>query len=79
MTAALTLRLDDATLKALDLLAEKTNLSSSWHAVKAIEDYVAVNAWQISKIEAGIAAAERGELADDDDVARVVEKYSAQD
>ena len=76
MTAAFTLRLDDATLDALDRLAEKTERSRSWLATKAIEDYVALNAWQIGKIEAGIAAADRADFAGDDDVARVVAKYS---
>ena len=77
MTAAFTLRLDEATLEALDRLAEKTERSRSWLATKAIEDYVALNAWQIGKIEAGIAAADRGDFASDDDVERVAGKYSA--
>jgi predicted transcriptional regulator len=79
MTAAFTLRLDDATLKALDRLAEKTDRSRSWHAARAIEDYIALNAWQIAKIEAAIGGAERGDFADDQDVARVLGKYSARD
>ena len=77
MTAAFTLRLDEATLEALDQLAEKTERSRSWLATKAIEDYVALNAWQIGRIEAGIAAADRGDFASDDDVERVIGKYSA--
>jgi predicted transcriptional regulator len=77
MTAAFTLRLNEATLEALDRLAKKTERSRSWLATKAIEDYVALNAWQIGKIEAGIAAADRGDFASDDDVARVVGKYAA--
>ena len=77
MTAAFTLRLDEETLEALDRLAEKTERSRSWLATKAIEDYIALNAWQIGKIEAGTAAADRGDFASDDDVARVVSKYSA--
>jgi predicted transcriptional regulator len=77
MTAAFTLRLNEATLEALDRLAEKTERSRSWLATKAIEDYVALNAWQIGKIEAGIAAADRGDFATDDDVERVVGKYAA--
>lgn len=79
MTAAFTLRLDEATLHELDRLAEKTERSRSWLATKAIEDYIALNAWQIGKIDAGIAAADRGDFASDDDVARVVGKYSAKD
>jgi predicted transcriptional regulator len=77
MTAGFTLRLREETLQALDQLAAKTERSRSWLAVKAIEDHIALNAWQIAKIEAGIAAADRGEFADADDVARVVGKYSA--
>jgi len=77
LTAAFTLRLDKATLEALDQLAEKTERSRSWLATKAIEDYVALNAWQIGKIEAGIAAADRGDFASDDDVKSVVGKYAA--
>ena len=77
MTAAFTLRLDEATLEALDQLAEKTERSRSWLATKAIEDYVALNAWQIGKIEAGMAAADRGDFASDDDVKSVVGKYAA--
>lgn len=77
LTAAFTLRLSEATLEALDRLAEKTERSRSWLATKAIEDYIALNAWQIGKIEAGIAAADRGDFASDNDVARVVGKYSA--
>jgi predicted transcriptional regulator len=78
MTAAFTLRLSEATLQALDRLAEKTERSRSWLAVKAIEDYIALNSWQVAKIEVGIAAADRGEFADDDGVARVVGKYPAE-
>jgi predicted transcriptional regulator len=78
MTAAFTLRLDDATLQALDRLAEKTDRSRSWHASRAIEEYIALNAWQIAKIEAGIGAADRCEFAADQDVARIVGKYSVQ-
>ena len=77
MTAAFTLRLSVATLEALDRLAESTGRSRSWLATKAIEDYIALNAWQIGKIETGISAADRGDFVSDEDVARVVGKYSA--
>ena len=42
----------------------------------AVEDFVALNAWQIGKIEAGIEAADRGEFASDDEVARVRAKFA---
>jgi predicted transcriptional regulator len=78
MTAAFTLRIDEATLEALDRLAEKTDRSRSWLATRAIEEYIALNAWQMAKTEVGIVAADSGDFADEDDVARVLGKYSAQ-
>jgi len=78
MSAAFTVRLDETTLGALDRLAEKTERSRNWLVSKAIEDYLALNAWQIDKIEAGIAAADRGDLAADDEVARVRKKFSVE-
>jgi predicted transcriptional regulator len=45
---------------------------------KAIEDYVALNAWQIDKIEQGIAAADRGDFASDEELMRIREKFSPQ-
>lgn len=79
MSAAFTVRLDEATLGALDQLAAKTDRSRNWLVTKAIEDYVALNAWQIGKIEAGIAAADRGEFASDADVARLRKKFASKE
>ncbi len=75
MSAAFTVRLDEATLGALDELAEKTDRSRTWLVTKAIEDYVTLNAWQIGKIEAGVAAADHDDFASDEDVARVRTKF----
>jgi predicted transcriptional regulator len=76
MPAPFTVRLDESTLNALDHLAEKTDRSRNWLVVRAIEDFVALNAWQLSKIEAGIAAADRGDFATDEELARVKEKFA---
>ncbi len=77
MSAAFTVRLDEATLGAVNQLAEKTDRSRNWIVTKAIEHYIALNVWQIGKIEAGIAAADRGEFAGDDDVGRVRKKFTS--
>jgi predicted transcriptional regulator len=76
MTAPFTVRLDSETLTALDGLAERTDRSRNWLVARAIEDYVALNAWQLEKIEAGVAAADRGEFASDDEVARVRARFA---
>jgi predicted transcriptional regulator len=76
MSAAFTVRLDETTLGALDCLAEKTERSRNWLVAKAVEDYVARNAWQIGKIEEGLAAAERGDFASEDELARIRKKFT---
>lgn len=79
MSAAFTVRLDEETLGALDQLAEKTERSRNWLVAKAVENYVALNAWQVSKIEAGIAAANHGDFASDAELARVRKKFAVKE
>ncbi|MGO9006130.1 MAG: CopG family ribbon-helix-helix protein [Beijerinckiaceae bacterium] len=76
MSAPFTVRLDEAMLSALDQLAEKTDRSRNWLVARAIEDFVALNAWQLGKIETGIAAADRGDFASDDELARIRTKFA---
>jgi len=76
MPAPFTVRLDESTLNALDHLAEKTDRSRNWLVARAVEDFVAVNAWQLDKIEAGLAAANRAEFATDEELARVRKKFA---
>ncbi len=71
----LSARLDEATLKALDRLTEKTNRSRNWLVARAVEDLVALNAWRLDKIETGLVAANRGEFAHDEELARVRKKF----
>lgn len=77
MTAAFTIRLDDEMLAKLDALAADTDRSRNWIAAKAIQDYVELNAWQIQRIKEGIAEADRGEFATDEEVETVFRKYKA--
>jgi len=42
---------------------------------EVVRDYLDVQEWQQRKIEAGIAAADRGEFAAEDDLARIAAKY----
>ena len=68
MTAAFTIRLDNETLAKLDALAADTDRSRNWLAAKAIQDYVEINAWQIARIKEGIAQADRGEFATEEEL-----------
>jgi len=76
MPRSVTFELDDEILRTLDRLAERTERSRDDLISQAVEDYLAVQGWQIDKIRAGIAAAERGDFADEEEIARIVEKYS---
>ena len=72
---AFTIRVPDEVADRLNQIAQKLDRSRSYMAAKAIEDFVSREEWQLAEIEAGIAEADRGEFANDDDVARVVGKY----
>jgi predicted transcriptional regulator len=72
---AFTIRVPDEVADRLNQIAQKLDRSRSYMAAQAIEDFVSREEWQLAEIEAGIAEADRGEFASDDDVARVVGKY----
>ena len=78
MATAFTVRLDETTLAELDQLAKRTERSRSWLVTQAVQDYVALNAWQMEKIEAGIAAADQGDFASDNEMTRLRAKFSSQ-
>lgn len=77
MTAAFTIRLDDETLAKLDALAADTDRSRNWLAARAIQDYVELNAWQIQRIKEGIAEADRGEFATEEELDAIEAKLQA--
>ncbi|MCW2272686.1 ribbon-helix-helix protein, CopG family [Rhodoblastus acidophilus] len=72
---AFTVRLPDETAEKLDKLAEKMARSRSDVAARAIEDFVAREAWQFAEIEAGLAEADRGEFATSAEIEAIVGKY----
>ncbi|RYB95985.1 CopG family ribbon-helix-helix protein [Ciceribacter ferrooxidans] len=72
---AFTIRVPDEVGERLNQIAQKLDRSRSYMAAQAIEEFVSREEWQLAEIEAGIAEADRGEFASDDDVARVVGKY----
>ncbi len=75
MTRAFTVTIDEATLTALDDLAARTDSSRDALVQEALGRFVELQTWQIRKIEAGLAAAERGEFATEDEVAATFGKF----
>jgi predicted transcriptional regulator len=77
MSQSVTLELDDETLQALDHLANRTERSRTEIISDAVRGYIEVQEWQLAKIQAGIAAADRGDFVSEEEIERIVQKYSA--
>jgi predicted transcriptional regulator len=75
MAESVTLRIEPSTLGAIDELARKANQPRDALVEEALRNFVELRAWQIAKIEAGLAAADRGEFASDEEMERIFSKY----
>lgn len=64
----LTLRIDEPMGRRLARLSKAMERSKSWVVASALEKYLDDNQWQIEAIEAGIAAADAGDLVPHDQV-----------
>jgi predicted transcriptional regulator len=76
MSQSVTLDLDDEILRALDRLAHRTDRSRIEIISHAVRDYVELQEWQLAKIQEGIAAADRGDFVGEEEIERIVRKYS---
>lgn len=72
----LNVRLPFELASQLEALAKATDKTKSFLAVEALRDYLEVQAWQIAEIKAGIAEADRGEFATDEEVQAIFAKYA---
>ena len=77
MTMPLTLNLDEPAIRALDRLTQSTGSSRDWVTSRALEAYADLDAWQTDKIISGLAAADAGRFAADDEISRVRTKYAS--
>jgi predicted transcriptional regulator len=76
MSNTITIDLDDDARRALNRLAQQTNRPIHDLVNQAVRDYLELQEWQRRKIETGIAAADRGEFATEDELTRIANKYS---
>ena len=67
-STTITVRLDKAVKKRLETAAARVRRSKSFLAAEAIEEYLAIQDWQVEAIKQGIAAADRGEAVAHDRV-----------
>jgi len=59
-STTITVRLDKSVKKRLEAAAARVRRSKSFVAAEAIEEYLAIQDWQVAAIKKGIEDAERG-------------------
>lgn len=77
MSETVTIELDHETRRALDRLAQQTGRSVDDLVNQAVRAYLELQEWQYQKIEAGIAVADRREVATEAELARIADKYAS--
>ncbi|MBD9355178.1 AAA family ATPase [Methylomonas albis] len=77
-TEAFTVRAESDIVHQLDFIAGALDRSRNYLVNQALREYLKTHAWQVEKITQGIAAADRGELIDHDDVMREMEEQIEQ-
>jgi predicted transcriptional regulator len=75
-SAVLTLRLAAKLKKQLDRLSKSMNRSRSFVAAQAIQEYVSVNEWQINEIKKGLAEADAGDFATDEEMQQTIRRLT---
>ena len=76
MSNRVTIDLEDDARRALDQVAQQTNRSVGNLVNHTVRDYLELQELQHRKIEAGIAAADRGEFVTEEELVRIGDKYS---
>jgi RHH-type transcriptional regulator, rel operon repressor / antitoxin RelB len=69
-STTISIRVPPAMRKQLEHLAEATGRSKSFLTSQALEDYLKRESWQVAAIQKGVAAAERGEFAGEEEVVK---------
>jgi predicted transcriptional regulator len=75
-SSVLTLRLDAKLKNQLDRLSKSMNRSRSFVAAQAIQEFVTVNEWQINEIKKGLAEADAGDFATDEEMQQTIRRLT---
>ena len=75
MPTTLSVRVEPEVKARLDALADATQRSRSFLAAEAIREYVEINEWQLQEIQNGVAEADAGDFASDDELASLARKW----
>ncbi|WP_082885611.1 MULTISPECIES: CopG family ribbon-helix-helix protein [Methylomonas] len=72
-TEAFTVRTESDIVHQLDSMAGALDRSRNYLVNQALREYLKAHAWRIEKITQGIAAADRGEVIEHEDVIKEIE------
>jgi RHH-type rel operon transcriptional repressor/antitoxin RelB len=75
-TSLMSVRMPERLAERLESLAKATDRSKSDLAALAIEEFVAVQEWQVQAIQDGIAEAEAGKVVNHDKAIKELKKWS---
>ena len=75
-SSVLTLRLETKLKKQLDRLSKSMHRSRSFLAAQAIQEYVSVNEWQIAEIKKGLAEADAGDFATEEEMQQTIRRLT---
>ena len=75
MSTTLSVRVEPEVKARLDALADATQRSRSFLAAEAIREYVEINEWQLQEIQNGVAEADVGDFASDDELASLARQW----
>ncbi|MGD0507950.1 MAG: CopG family ribbon-helix-helix protein [Terriglobales bacterium] len=75
-SSVLTLRLDAKLKNKLDRLSKSMNRSRSFVAAQAIQEFVSVNEWQINEIKKGLAEADAGDFASEEEMQQTIRRLT---
>jgi predicted transcriptional regulator len=78
-TAPVSVRLDPALNERVVAIAAAIDRPKSWVIEQAVQDFVAVQEWQLKAIDGGIAAADAGRVVAHEDVVAWVQSWGRSD
>lgn len=78
-TATVSIRLDVELNDRLAAVAAALDRPKSWVVEQAVEDFIAIQEWQLAAIEAGVQAADSGRVVMHEDVVAWVQSWGSPD
>jgi predicted transcriptional regulator len=78
-TAPVSIRLDPELNDRVGSIAAALDRPKSWVIEQAVKDFISIQEWQLTAIDAGMAAADAGRVVDHDEVVAWVRSWGRPD